>query len=809
MRDLRYAFRMLLKNPGFTAVAALALALGIGANSALFTIINSVLLRPLPYPDSERLLLVKRRFVRGSSPSLSIPLIDYVRRNNRAFERIAAFDLLGAGYNLTGPEGEPERVRGVRVTAEFFRVIGAGPALGRGLLPEDDVPGAPRVVVITHGLWKRRFGADPGVVGRRLTLGAESYAVAGVMPAGFEFVPEADLWTPLQPVVKATDVGNYLLCLGRLKASVTREQAQADMERLAQRFRQDYPKHMGPSQSLLLTPLHEQIVGDMRPALLVLWGAVGCVLLIACANVANLLLARAATRHREIALRVALGARRRRLLRQLLTESTLLALVGGALGLLLGYWGLKALLAAAPARIPLIQVGMDARVCIFTLAVSLVTGVVFGMVPALQASRPDLAETLKEGSGRTTSGAGRRRLRSLLVAGEVAIALMLVVGAALLMETFVRLRSVQPGFDPHRVLTMQMSLTGPRFATTALVDDFFRRVLPRLEAVPGVEAAATVTNLPLELGPDLPFEIEGRSDNQNNPSVQWRSTTPHYFRAMKIPLKRGRYFTDGDTALSPAVIIINETFARRFWGNRDPVGERITLARAMGREFTDPPRQVVGVTGDVKELGLDQPPPLMAFVPCSQVPPALMALLNRLLPVAWVVRTAAEPTGLTAALQREILAVDRSQPVANVRTMEQVLNGSTARQNFSMLLLGLFAGLALLLATVGIYGVMSYSVSLRTHEIGVRMALGAGSRRVAALVLAEGMTLALAGVCVGLAASFGLTRLLAGLLFGVRPTDPATFAGVSILLLAVALAASYLPARRAMRVDPIIALRHE
>ncbi len=809
MRDLRYACRLLLKSPGFTAVAALTLALGIGANTAIFTLINSVLLRPLPYPESERLLLAQRRFPRGTAPTISIPRFDYWRRNNRVFKHLAAFDILGAGYNLTAPDADPERLKGVRATADFFKVIGVSPALGRGFLPEEDLPGGPRVVVITHGLWQRRFGGDAGLIGRRLTLGGEPYTVVGIMPPDFQFFPEADLWTPLQPLVKPTDQANYLLCLGRLRNGITPEQAQAQMDLVARQFRQEHPNLVSPTEGVALGTLQELLVGNIRPALLVLMAAVGCVLLIACANVANLLLARAASRGKEIAVRVALGAGRLRLLRQLLIESALLAVAGGALGVLLGYWGLKALLAASPAQIPLVRIGMDLRVLGFSLAVSLLTGVVFGLVPALHASRPDLNETLKEGVGRTTAGGGRRTLGSLLVVAETALALVLAVSAGLLIETFARLRAVPAGFDPRNVLTMQMSLTGARFSTTPQLDAFFRKVLQRLEVLPGVEAAAAVPTLPLELGPDVPYEIEGRSDNQNNPNSQWRNITPNYFRVMKIPLLRGRYFNDGDTGQSPPVIIVNQTFARRFWGDRDPIGERITLGRVMGKDFAEPPRQVVGVVGDLREQGLDRPVPLTMFVPCSQVPSAFTALLFRLVPVTWVVRTSGEPFSLAQAIQREILSVDRGQPVANIRSMEQVMAGSIARQSFNMLLLGVFAGLALLLAAVGMYGVMAYSTSQRTHEMGIRVALGAGRSQVARLVLGEGLRLALAGVLIGLGGAFGLTRLLASLLFGVRPTDPATFGAVSVLLLTVALAACYLPARRAMRTDPLTALRYE
>jgi len=807
IQEVRYAGRTLMKNPGFTAVAVLALALGIGANSAIFTLINSVLLRPLPYPESDRLMVVMRRSRQGASPSVSIPKFDYWKKNNRVFEKVTVNDIAGAGYSLTG-EGDPERVRGIRVSAEFFQVLGVSPAMGRGFLPEEDRPEGGRVVVISHGLWQRRFGGDRALIGKALTLGGESYTVVGVMPPRFQFPIESDLWTPLRPVVKSTDLANYLLCVARLKPGVRPEQAQSDMDRLALQLRQENPRLMFDGEGVRLTSFHEMLVGDVRPSLLVLLGAVGCVLLIACANVANLLLARAATRNKEIAIRMALGAGRARLLRQLLTESALLALAGGAVGVLLGFWGLKVLLALSPARIPLVEIGMDARALGFSLALSLLTGLMFGLVPALHASSPRLSETLKEGTTRATSGSRRTRLRSLLVVGEMALALVLVIGAALMIESFVRLRNVPPGFDPHNVLTMQMSLAGPRFAATSQVDSFMRQALQRIETLPGVVAAATVTNLPLEQGPDLPFDIEGRPEAEGG-GAQWRAITPNYFRVMKIPLLRGRSFTEGETGQSAPVVIVNEAFAKRYFPKQDPIGERLTLGRIMGPEFRDATRQIIGVVGDVKEVGLDRPTPPTMFFPCAQVVSAVAAIINRLLPTTWVVRTATEPLSMAPVVRREILAVDRQQPVANIRTMEQVFADSIARQNFNMLLLGVFAGLALLLAAVGIYGVMAYSVSQRTHEIGIRMALGAVRSQMARMVVGQGMVLALAGVLIGLAAAFGLTRLMASLLFGVRPANPVTFAGVSLLLTLVALVASYLPARRAMKVDPIVALRHE
>ncbi|MCP5116288.1 MAG: ABC transporter permease [bacterium] len=809
IQDIRYGVRMLVNSRMVTVMAVIALALGIGANCAIFTVVNSVLLQPLPYPDADRLFLATRQFhPSGRSSSISVPKADYWRRHNRVFESMATYDRLGAGYNLTGV-GEAERVRGSRASADFFKVLKVEPTLGRGFLPEDDRPGTERVVVLSHGLWQRRFGGDPGVLGTNLTFSAQNYTVIGVMPADFRTEPEAEMWTSLQAKVTADDPAHYLFCLGRLKPGVTPEQAQADMERVARQFQQEFPKTMNDKESITVVSLQEELVGDVRPALLVLLGAVGCVLLIACANVANLLLARAATRTREIALRISLGAGRFRLIRQLLTESALLALAGGAVGLLLGDLGIRALLAVSPTEVPLVNIGMDNQVLAFTLAVSLLTGVVFGLAPALQVTKPNLSGTLKEGSRGSTVGRRRRYLRGALVVGEIALALVLMIGAGLLTETFVGLRSVDPGFDPHNVLTMQMSLAGSRYANTAGVDGFYRQVLRRLESLPGVLAAATVTNLPMEKGSDVRCTIEGRPDTGGYVGGQWRHITSNYFDVMKIPLRRGRSFTERDTGNSPPVLIVNQAFVRRYFPEEEPLGQRVTIGRNMGPQFADQTRQIVGVVGDVREFGLDRNAPPAMFLPASQVPSGITAFIARVMPTTWVVRTAGEPLSMRELVQREIRAVDSQQPVSSIRKLEQVVGASIASQNFNMLLLGVFAGIAVLLAAVGIYGVMAYTVTERTQEFGIRMALGAARGDVARMVLKQGMSLAAAGVLLGLAGAFGLTRLLSSLLFGVTPTDPITYATVAALLTLIALVAIYVPARRATRVDPIVALRYE
>ena len=811
LQDMRYAYRMLIKNPGFSAVAVLALALGIGANTAIFSVVNAVLLRPLPYEEPDRLVSVARGFEGGGrSDSVSMTKFVFWRDNNQVFDGLGAYDILGAGHNLTGGD-RPERIASIRVSTELFPVLGVEPQAGRNFIPAEGVRGAAPVVIISDGLWKRRFGGEPSLIGRSIPLSGTPHTVVGIMPAGFQFTPVSDVWTPLQPVADAEDQANLIALIGRLKPGMTPESASAGLESLAIGFREQYPALMNEQESISAIGYHENLVDDIRPALLVLLGAVAFVLLIACANVANLLLSRAASRRQEIAVRTALGAPRVRLIRQLLTESAMLALVGAAIGLTVSYWGLQLLMSMSPANLPeLMSISIDARVMLFTLGIALATGLLFGVVPALQISKQNLRDTLHESGTRTTAGAGGRRIRGALVVAEIALSLVLLIGAALLLRSFSQLRDVDPGFDAPNVLTMQMSMTGGRYDTSEDLDGLFRSALARIRLLPGVEAAATVTNLPTEPGPDLPFEIEGRQMEEGEfLGAQWRSTTPEYFEAMGIPLVRGRVFTEGETPASTPVILINETLAARDFPDQDPIGQMITVGRVMGPGFEDPPRQIVGIVGDTREFGLDQPAPATLFVPYPQVPDQLIALANTLLPVVWVVRTREEPLSMTVPVQEVILGVDSNQPVSNVRSMEQVMGAWMARTEFNTLLLSIFAGVALFLAAIGIYGTMSYAVNQRTHEIGLRMALGAGGKQMLGLVVRQGMILAAAGVVIGLGAAFGLTRVLAGFLFGIGTTDTSTFAGVAAMLALIALVACYLPARRATRVDPMIALRYE
>ncbi|MGC9969773.1 MAG: ABC transporter permease [Bryobacteraceae bacterium] len=816
LQDARYAVRSMLKSPGFTAVAVLTLALGIGANTAIFTVVNAILLRPLPYRDAERLVFLARTFQGGYGGGVSIPkFFSWKRDSSDVLTSVAAYDFMGPGVSLSG-EGDPEQVKAIHASVDYFRLFGATPALGRTFSAEEDRPGGPRVAVLSYGLWKRRFGADPRLVGRSVVLSGEPHTVVGIAPPGFEPNPPADVWLLLQADPNSNNQAHYLNCGGRLKPGVSSGAANARMKIAAEQFRRQYPNAMAKQESAGVFSMREQVVGDIRPMLLITLGAVAFVLLIACANVANLLLARAAAREKEIAIRTAMGAGRWRLVRQLLTESGLLALAGGAIGLLLGHWGLRLLLAFTPAELPRLSEmtthsGLDVRVLLFTLLLSLATGVVFGLAPAFKISRPDLNSTLKEGAVRTTSSVRHLRARGLLVVSEMALGLVLLIAAGLLIRSAVLLRGVQPGVDARNVLTFKTALTGARYANTAAVTQFSRLLIERLERLPGVRAAANIISLPTEPGPDLPFWIEGRPASGADPTgeEQWRYASPRAFRATGVSLLRGREFADTDTAKSPAVAIVNEAMKRKYWPKEDPLGQRITIGKGLAPEFDDHTREIVGVVGNVREFGLNNEPPPMMYVPQAQVNDALTALVNKILPIAWVVRTSMDPMTLATTVRREVVSVDPQQAVFDFRSMDQVFEKSMADRGFILLLLSVFAGTALLLAAIGIYGVMAYSVEQRAHEIGIRIALGAGRGDVLGLVVRHGMTLAGIGVAIGLAAAFGLTRVLTALLYGVKATDPLTFAGVAIVLAAVALLATWIPARRATRVDPVTALRCE
>jgi predicted permease len=810
LQDLRYGIRMLAKKPAFAAVAVLALALGIGANTAIFSVVNAVLLRPLPFKDPDRLMIVWEDNTKLGFPKDTPAPANFVdwRDQNQVFDGMAA--VATQTFNLTGA-GEPEKLEGQRVSASFFPLLGVEPTLGRSFLPEEDRPEGERVVIMSHGLWQRRFGSDPAIVGKPLTLNGQPYTVVGVMPKSFRFpdpfeseTEENSVWVPIafSSQEASNRGGHYLLVYARAKPGVTVKQAQADMNTIAARLQQQYPD-TNTSLGAVVTSLHEQVVGDIRPALLILLGAVAFVLLIACANVANLLLARAAARQKETALRTALGASRSRLIAQFMTESVLLAALGGAVGLLLAVVGMRVLVALMPANLSQAKdINIDAKVLGFTLLVSLVTGVIFGLAPALHASRPDLNESLKEG-GKGTAGVARSRVRGLLVISEVALALVLLIGAGLLINSFLRLRSVDPGFNADNLLTMKVVLPRLKYPDPVRRTAFYDELLQRVSSLPGVQSAGVTTNLPLTFkGNNGGVTIEGRPEPapDERPIVITRTVSPDYFRTMNIPVLKGRQFSPQDTADKPGVVIVSEATARQFWPGEDAIGKRIKLG---GFNSDAPWLSVVGVAKDVRQFELDIAPKPQAYFPYAQMTYSYLA------PRDLVVRTSGDPLGLAAAVRGEVWAIDKDQPVSNVATMEQILSNSVARQRFNMLLLVIFAAVALVLAAVGIYGVISYSVTQRTHEIGIRMALGATSKDVLTLVVGQGLKLVSAGVGIGLGSAFVLTRLMQSLLFGVSATDPTTFAAISAVLVAVAMLASYVPARKATKVDPMVALRYE
>jgi predicted permease len=816
--DIRYALRMMRASPGFAAVALAALALGIGANTAIFTVVNSVMLAPLPYSQPDRIVRLGRQYPNGNGYSNSIPKYMSWRRNG-VFQAMAIYDQTGLALSL-GFGDPPVQIKAIHVSRDYFRVFGTSPVLGRPFNAAEDSPGGPPVAMLSHRLWRNRLGADAQILGRAIVLNKQPYIVVGVMPPRFESDPPADLWLPLQADPNSTNQGHFLYVAARLNPGVSLSQARAEMKVAGERFRAANPKWMDQAESVAVVPMRESMVEDVRTALLILLGAVAFVLLIACANVANLLLARAAVRQKELAIRAAVGASRWRMVRQLLTESVMLAGIGGVLGFALGVWGVRLLLLVAPGNIPRLtdQDGalraiplLDWRVAAFSIAVAALTGILFGLFPALHTSNPDLASTLKEG-GRSGSGLFHNRARSLLVITEVALALVLLTGAALLIRSFAGLRSVNPGFNPHNVLALETSMTGRNYASTAQTAAFVTEVVRRVEAIPGVQSAASAMMLPVNgTNVDLPFNIAGKppAKGQYNGDEQYRSISPHYLRTMQVPLLRGRALGIGDTGNSPHVVLINDIMAKKYWPKQDPIGQVIVIGKGLGPQFDDPPREIVGVTGNVRETGLEDANVAVMYVPQTQVPEGLTALVNGVAPLSWVVRAAGDPVSLRAAVEREIHSVDGLMPVARVRTMDTIVSESLARRNFMMLLLSIFAGIALLLAAIGIYGLMSYAVERRTQEIGIRVALGAERRDVLSLIVLEGLKLAGIGVAAGLAVAYGVTRLLASLLFGVKAADPATFAAVAVMVAAIALLAAYVPARRAAGIEAADALRHQ
>jgi putative ABC transport system permease protein len=808
LKDFRYGVRSLLQRPGFAAVAVLTLALGIGANTAIFSVVNAVLLRPLPFADPDRLVMYWEDASFAGFPRNTPAAANYVdiKSQNQVFEGMAATNR--RSFNLTG-DGEPEKVETYAVTADFFPLLGVQPALGRAILPEEDKPGANRVVMLSHSLWQKRYGGEANIVGRQLLLSGEKYTVVGVMPAGFQYLDsKVGLFVPIAFTAEdlASRGRHYLEVVARLKPGVTVAQADAEVKTIHQRLARDFPEQAGRISGFVL-PLREQLAGDIRRPLLVLSVAVGFVLLIACANIANLLLSRAASRRREMAVRAALGASRFRIVRQLLIEGLLLSAVGAVCGLLIATWSFAFLQRLIPDGLALSsKLGLDPKVLGFTLLVTLLTTVLFGLVPAFQISKLDLNLALKQGGGRSGLNAGGNRLRSAMVVTEVALALVLLVGAGLLIQTFVKLRDQYSSLQGESVLTLQTVLPPNRYPGHAQRVAFYKQTLDRVKALPGVISAGYSTTVPLaEKGGTSGFLIEGRAIEQATAGgeaydANHRQVSTDYLKTMGIPLRRGRSFTEGDNDQAIKVAIINETMARQFWPGEDALGKRFTMDDpAKGFWIT-----IVGVAGDVRQMGIDEPVKAEMYFPYQQDNDSAFYAPRDL-----VIRSSGDPLNLVAAASNEIHQIDPNQPISNVRTMADVLGEETESRSLGMTLLTIFAGLALLLATLGIYGVLAYFVVQHTQEIGVRMALGAQRGNILALVLKKGMTLTLLGVAIGLAIAFALTRLMASLLYGVGASDPLTFAAIALLLTTVAFFACYLPARRAAKVDPLVALTYE
>jgi putative ABC transport system permease protein len=800
-QDLQYALRRLFKARGFTFVAVVTLALGIGANSAIFSVVNGVLLKPLPYPESDRLVGVYHTS-NGERAVMSGPNYSDIARVATTLENSAAYTT--SRMILTG-EGEPTRLQTVDVSASLFNVLRVRPALGRSFNADENTPGKTSVVILSHGLWEQRFGGDPAVIGRRIMLDGVRHEIIGVMPRGFSFPSAREAWVPLaydQNFVTRQRASWYLSVVARLKPGVTPAQSAAEVETLGANLARQYPDANGEI-GMTAMPLLEAMVGKIRRSVLILLGAVGFVLLIACTNVANLLLARAAAREPEMAVRTALGAGRGRLMRQLLTESVVLSLLGAAFGLLLTVWGVELLINLKPEGIPrLDNVQVDAKVILFTIATAIVTGVLFGLVPAFTATRGVSASLKESGRGAVTSRSGMR-VRGVLVVAELALAVMLLAGAGLLIRSFLKLQAVDPGFDSAQALTFELSLPDSRYEQDAPRIQFYDQLLPRLRALPGVRSASAVLGLPLS-GLDLiiSFEVAGRPPvpPAQQPAMQVRVATPDYFDAIGIPLKRGRGFTENDRVGTPRVVLITEAAARQYFPNEDPIGKKIRLGwgRGPGRERAG--GEVIGIVGDVKDSALNEPNPPQIYMPLRQWPVSFMTV---------VLKTSVPPASLAEAARAQVAAVDPNLPLSNVKTLDAVISQSISQQRFYLTLLTIFAGVALVLAAIGIFGVLSYAVAQRTREIGIRMALGAPGRTVIGLIVRQAMILVLCGVVLGTAAALSLSETMARMLFSIKPTDPATFATVAAVLVTVALFAAYIPARRATRVDPIVALRAE
>lgn len=818
-KDLRQSLRMFRKSPAFTGAALAALTLGIGANTAIFSVVNAVLLKPVSLHNPDSVVVFMNVSPNGSGPAASPAKFAHYLRQDSVVEDVSAFNTGVINYSSGG---FPEQLDSARVSSAFFRLAGAPFVLGRGFLPEEDRPNGALVTVISKRLWESRFNADPGIVGRAISLGGEPYTIVGVMgDADFrEFGPNPDVWVPFQLDPNSSDQGHYFQSLGRLKPGVTLEQANARLDASAADFRAAFPTAIGPRNSFGVRPIRDVLVGNQtRQSLLIYVGAVGFVLLIACANVANLLLVRATGRRREFAIRAAVGGSRSRLVRQLLTESITLSLAGGVLGLFAGWAGIRAVLSINTAGLPRVgengaNVGLDWTVVGFAIALSLVTGLIFGLIPAFQGARTELTTTLKETAGRSGSGFRQNKVRSVLVVVEVALALVLLVGSALLIRSAMALGNVDPGFDTTNVLTLKTSMKGTQYEKAEAVEQAVRNGVERLLAIPGVTSASATCCVPLEGGYGLPFRVVGRplaADSQGpfHGGGGWTTVSAGYFDVFRIPVKRGRAFNERDTSAGTPVVIINEAMAREFWPDSDPLADRIVIGKGVMREFeAEGERQIIGIVGDIRSNGLDNDPSPQMFIPQAQVPDAANALNVSLSPMSWVVRTQLPPQTLSDAIQ-EAVRQSTGLPISDVRSMDEIAALSVSRHKFNMWVMTVFGACALLLAAIGIYGLMAYAVAQRTQEIGIRLALGAQTAQVRRMVVVQGVGLALTGVAIGLAAAFGLSRLIETFLFGVTARDPLVFIGVPIVLTLVAVLAVWIPARRASQVDPLIALRAE
>src|SRR5262245_15141857 len=818
LKDVKHSVRMFWQSKTFTITAIAALALGIGANTAIFSIVNTVLLKPVPFPDPDRLVMFMNTAPGGQGPAASPAKFQHWK-SQPTVQDSAAFR--NGILNFTGGE-VAEQLRSGQVSSNYFKLFGAPIIRGRGFTEEEDLPNGRKVALISYSLWTRRFASDPEVLGKTISLSGDPYTIIGVVGPTFdvrEFGPPPEVWVPFQLDPNTSDQGHYFQAAGRLKPGVTLAAAKAQFQASAQEYRTKFPKVLGLQNGFSVEPFREAFVSNVRQILLVMLVAVSFVLLIACANVANLLLVRATGRKREIAIRSAMGAGRGRLIRQLLTESALLSLAGGILGLGLGVLGIRGMLSINTAGIPRVgengmMVNLDWRVVAFTLGVAVATGILFGLIPALQGSRADLGSSLKESGGRTGTGLRQNKLRSVLVVIEVTLALILLVGSALLIRTQVAMTSVNPGFDATNVLTMRMSLTGARFEKSAGVDQIIREASDRLKALPGVANASASCCVPLQGGYGLPFVIVGRplppTGGPFHGGGGWLTISPGYFDVFKMQIKRGRDFTYQDTAAGPPVVIINEAMAKQYWvRGDDPLNSRLVIGRGVMREFaSEPERQIIGIVGDVRDNGLNVDPQPRMYIPQGQVPDAVNALNLRISSLAWVVRTQVAPSTLSSRIQEELRQVT-GLPVADIRSMDEVVSRSTSRGRFNTLLMSIFAGAALLLAAIGIYGLMAYVVEQRTQEIGIRLALGAEVSQLKNGIFVQGMKLAIVGVALGVSFSFALTQFITRYLYQVKPWDPTVYVGVPVLLSVVAMLAIWIPARRASRINPISALRYE